>query len=131
MLMDRSRAGATPMDNEMKKIQKRGGREGTEALPTEGTGPAETRRVLSTDETRVGADGSTMRQPDERDQSADQQATVPRRSMKQAHDDVQSGQQDTDCRNRVAEILPETPKTSRNFDSANKTDTAPRVAEKK
>ena len=53
MLMDRSRAGATPMDNEMKKIQKRAAAR-EEALPTDGTGPAETRRVLSTDETRVG-----------------------------------------------------------------------------
>ncbi|MGZ8993215.1 MAG: hypothetical protein ACXW16_04295 [Burkholderiaceae bacterium] len=72
-----------------------------------------------------------MRQPDERDQSADQQATPPRKVMKQAHDDVQSGQQDTDCRNRVAEILPDTPKTPGNFDAANKADTAPRVTEKK
>ena len=115
----------------MKKIQKQSSQKSPEGLSAEATGQAQTRRVLSTDETNVGADGSTMRQPDERDQSADQQATLPRRSMKQAHDDVQSGQQDTDCRNRVAEILPETPKTSRNFDSANKTDTAPRVVEKK
>ena len=39
----------------------------------------------------------------------------PRGVMKQAHDDMQSGQQDTDCRNRVAEVLPDTPKTPRNF----------------
>ncbi len=66
-----------------------------------------TRRALSTDEKGVGPDGATLRQPDERDQSADQQATPPRKAMKQAHDDVQSGQQDTDCRNRVADVLPE------------------------
>jgi len=51
--------------------------------------------------------------------------------MKQAHDDVQSGQQDTDCRNHVAEVLPDTPKTPRNFDAADKADTAPRGAERK
>jgi len=87
--------------------------------------------VLSTDEKGVSPDGATLRQPDERDQSADQQATPPRKAMKQAHDDVQSGQQDTDCRNRVADILPDTPKTSRNFDAASKADTAPHVAKKK
>ena len=115
----------------MKKIQKLSNRKPAEATPAESTGAAETRRVLSTDEKRVGADGSTMRQPDERDQSADQQATSPRSDMKQAHDDLQSGQQDTDCRNRVPEILPDTPKTSGNFDAADRTETAPRVAEKK
>ena len=87
--------------------------------------------MLSTDEKGVSPDGATLRQPDERDQSADQQATPPRKAMKQAHDDVQSGQQDTDCRNRVADILPDTPKTSRNFDAASKADTAPHVAKKK
>ena len=75
---------------------------------------------MSTDEKGVGPDCATLRQPDERDQSADQQETPPRKAMKQAHDDVQSGQQDTDCRNRVADILPDTPKTSRNFDAASK-----------
>ena len=115
----------------MKKIQTTRDGKQRGASPTESTGPAGTRRVLSTDEKSVSPDGSTMRQPDERDQSADQQVTAPRRAMKQAHDDVQSGQQDTDCRNRVAEILPETPKTSRNFDSADKADTAPHFTKKK
>ena len=129
--MHRCAATGTPMDTKVKKIQNLSSPKPDEAMPTRSTSSTETRRVLSTDETRVGADGSTMRQPDERDQSADQQTTSPRRAMKQAHDDLQSGQQDTDCRNRVPEILPDTPKTSRNFDTANKTDTAPRVAEKK
>jgi hypothetical protein len=47
--------------------------------------------------------------------------------MKQAHDDVQSGQQDTDCRNRVAEVLPGTPKTPQNFNEAAEADGAGRV----
>jgi hypothetical protein len=66
-------------------------------------------------------------QPDERDESADQQGTAPREVMKQAHDDVQSGQQDTDCRNRVAEVLPDTPKTPQNFNEADEADGAGRV----
>lgn len=109
------------MTREVKKLQQSVRRERS-------TG---TQRVLSTDEKGVDAGDSKMRQPDERDQSADQQGTAPRNTMKQAHDDVQSGQQDTDCRNRVAEILPDVPKTSRNFDAADKEDAAPHVAETK
>jgi hypothetical protein len=86
-----------------------------------------TKRVLSTDERRPSPNESTLRQPDERDESADQQGTAPRDVMKQAHDDVQSGQQDTDCRNRVAEVLPGTPKTPQNFSEADEADGARRV----
>ncbi len=113
----------------MKKIQKPSDDQ-AEAAPAGSIAFTGTRRVLSSDEKRVSPDGSTLRRPDERDESADQQ-TPPRKVIKQAHDDEQSGQQDTDCRNRVAEILPDTPKTSRNFESADKADTAPHVAEKK
>ena len=74
-----------------------------------------TRRVLSTDERATSHSESTLRQPDERDESADQQKTEPHDVMRQAHDDMQSGQQDTDCRNRVAEVLSDAPKTPRNF----------------
>ena len=100
-------------------------------LPKHTTASTGTRRVLSTDEQRATPAEPTLRQPDERDQSADQQATPPRKVMKQAHDDVQSGQQDTDCRNRVADVLPDIPKTARNFDEADKADTAPRSGKKK
>ncbi len=76
-----------------------------------------TKQVLATDDKT--ADGQKgLRQPNERDESADQQATKPRGLIKQAHDDVQSGQQDTDCRNKVADVLPEVPKTPRNFDKS-------------
>ncbi len=119
------------MEKEMKKIQKPPRGESAKGSPAETTAFTGTRRVLSTDEKGLSPDGSTLRQPDERDQSADQQATAPREVMKQAHDDVQSGQQDTDCRNRVADTLPDTPKTPRNFDAAEKLDTAPNVAKKK
>ena len=131
MRLDHCEAGAREWGREMKKIQKPHRGESAKASPAETTASTGTRRVLSTDEKGVGPDGATLRQPDERDQSADQQATPPRKAMKQAHDDVQSGQQDTDCRNRVADILPDTPKTSRNFDAASKADTAPHVAKKK
>ena len=89
-----------------------------------------TRRVLSTDERGPSPGESTLRQPDERDESADQQGTAPREVMKQAHDDVQSGQQDTDCRNRVAEVLPDTPKTPQNFNEADEADGARRLEKK-
>jgi len=115
----------------MKKIQKPIHGKSAEKSPAETTASTGTRRVLSTDEKGISPDGSTMRQPDERDQSADQQKTLPHKAMKQAHDDVQSGQQDTDCRNRVADILPDAPKTPRNFDAADKADTAPHVVRKK
>lgn len=39
------------------------------------------------------------RQPHEHDESSDSQAGTPRDIIKQAHDDIVSGQQDTDLRN--------------------------------
>lgn len=43
--------------------------------------------------------------PHERDESAPEQPSAPRPVIEQAFDDVQSGQQDTDCRNRSGQIL--------------------------
>ena len=100
---------------------------GAKQSPNTVTAFTGTRRVLSTDERGRSPSESTLRQPDERDESADQQGTAPRKVMKQAHDDVQSGQQDTDCRNRVAEVLPDTPKTPQNFNEAAEADGAGRV----
>ena len=40
----------------------------------------------------------TPRLPHERDESGDSQSTPPRKKMKQAHDDIASGQVDTDLR---------------------------------
>ena len=85
---------------------------------------AGTKRELATDD--PAATPRELRQPHERDESADQQLSGTRRVMKQAHDDLESGQQDTDARNRVAEILPNTPKTPQNFDESDPVDTAPR-----
>ena len=84
---------------------------------------AGTKRVLATDDSTATL--RELRQPNERDESADEQLTTPRRVIKQAHDDLQSGQQDTDARNRVAEVLPNVPKTPQNFDQSNPLDTAP------
>ncbi len=86
-----------------------------------------TTRVLSTDERGPSSSESTLRQPHERDEAADQQGTAPRDVIKQAHDDVQSGQQDTDCRNRVAEVLPDMPKTPQSFNEAGGTDRTRRM----
>ena len=89
---------------------------------------AGTQRTLATDD--VAATSRELRQPNERDESADEQLTTPRRVIKQAHDDLQSGQQDTDARNRVAEVLPNVPKTPQNFDQSNPLDAAPGTKKK-
>ena len=89
---------------------------------------AGTKRKLATDD--PSATPRQLRQPNERDESADQQLTGTRRVIKQAHDDLQSGQQDTDARNRVAEVLPNVPKTPQNFDESDPVDTAPRSKKK-
>ncbi len=89
---------------------------------------AGTKRVLATDD--PAATPRQLRQPNERDESADQQLSGTRRVIKQAHDDLQSGQQDTDARNRVAEVLPDVPKTPENFDESDPVDTAPRSKKK-
>ncbi len=98
---------------------------------TSGGGSSQgTKRVLATDE-GAGSPGEThMRRPDERDESADAQATRPRAVMKQAHADLQSGQQDTDARNRVAEVLPSEPKTPQNFERSDQVDQEPLVEKK-
>ncbi|HZA97116.1 MAG TPA: hypothetical protein VE421_13345 [Burkholderiaceae bacterium] len=85
---------------------------------------AGTKRRLATDD--PAATPRQLRQPHERDESADDQLTGTRRVIKQAHDDLQSGQQDTDARNRIPEILPNVPKTPQNFDESDPVDTAPR-----
>lgn len=59
-----------------------------------------TRETLSTDERKPAP-----RQPNERDESADSQASEPRPVIRQAHDDVVSGQRDTDCRNSAVEVV--------------------------
>ncbi len=46
-----------------------------------------------------------LAQPNERDESAPEPPNAPRPLIKQAFDDVQSGQQDTDCRNQSAQVL--------------------------
>ena len=89
---------------------------------------AGTKRVLATDDAAVTP--RRLRQPNERDESADQQLSGTRRVIKQAHDDLRSGQQDTDARNRVAEVLPDVPKTPQNFDASDPVDTAPRSKKK-
>jgi hypothetical protein len=43
-------------------------------------------------------DGATPRMPHERDESEDSQASAPRRDIKQAYEDLQNGQVDTDLR---------------------------------
>ncbi|HYM47591.1 MAG TPA: hypothetical protein VES91_03855 [Burkholderiaceae bacterium] len=51
-----------------------------------------------------------MRQADERAESA-RSLGKPRAVIKQAHDDIVSGQEDTDCRVHAAEVLDAASKT--------------------
>ena len=52
-----------------------------------------------------------MRMPHERDESEDSQSSGPRDDMKQAFDDIESGQVDTDFREQrgVEEVVNKTP----------------------
>lgn len=63
-----------------------------------------TRGALSTDDKPVDA-VQPLRQPNERDESADSHSSAPRSVIKRAHDDIAQGQQDTDCRNQSAQII--------------------------
>jgi hypothetical protein len=67
-----------------------------------------TRETLSTDEQKPAP-----RQPNERDASADSQASAPRPVIQRAHDDVTEGQMDTDCRNSAVEIVEKNDATRR------------------
>lgn len=60
-----------------------------------------TRQTRSTDEQPVPT------QPNERDESAAAQQSAPRPVIQQAARDLQQGLEDTDCRNRVAEVVPD------------------------
>ena len=75
-------------------------RPGKRANGTRDGRSAGTRETLSTDEDKPAA-----RQPNERDESAESQASAPRDVIQRAHDDVTGGQMDTDCRNKAVEIV--------------------------
>jgi len=72
-------------------------------------GQSGTRRSLLTDEHPAHPD-QPMRQPNERDESADQHSTAPRDVIKQAHADLENGQMDTDCRNNAPTVIDQTVK---------------------
>jgi len=52
-------------------------------------------------------------QPNERDESAAAQESAPRPVIQQAARDLQQGLEDTDCRNRVAEVVPDATSSKR------------------
>ena len=60
----------------------------------------DTRPTLATDE-----QSTAPRQPNERDESPDPQASAPRDVMRQAASDIERGLKDTDCRNSAGEIV--------------------------
>lgn len=78
---------------------------------SESRAQTETRRSPSTDQS-AGTD--PLRQPHERDETADRTPSAPHQVIKQAHDDVQSGKKDTDCRNQTTEVLDRASKRSSN-----------------
>lgn len=68
--------------------------------------PRPGKRSVGTRSTRADDEQKPApRQPNEHDESADSQASGPRRVIRQAHDDLAAGLQDTDCRNRAKEIV--------------------------
>jgi len=62
----------------------------------------DTRSTLATDE-----QSTAPRQPNERDESSDSQASAPRDVMRQAASDIERGLEDTDCGNSADEIVRE------------------------
>ncbi len=58
-----------------------------------------------TKQTRATDGQSALQQPNERDESAEAQHGEQRRVIQQAATDLQRGLEDTDCRNRAAEII--------------------------
>lgn len=60
-----------------------------------------TRQTLAT------SDKPAPRQPNERDESSDAHDDRPRPRIEQAARDLKNGLEDTDCRNRVGEVVPE------------------------
>lgn len=66
-----------------------------------------TRQTRSTDEQPA------PQQPNERDESAEAQESGPRPVIEQAARDLQQGLEDTDCRNRVAEVVPDATSSKR------------------
>jgi hypothetical protein len=68
--------------------------------------PRAGKRLVGTRAKLVTDEHPSPRQPNERDESADSQAGGPRPIIRKAsYDDLAAGLQDTDLRNRAAEII--------------------------
>lgn len=69
----------------------------------------ETRQTLATDEQAAPRQPplATLQSPNERDTSAQAQHGPTRPIIRQAAKDVADGLEDTDCRGRVSEVVPE------------------------
>jgi hypothetical protein len=67
--------------------------------------PRAGKRLVGTRAKLVTDEHPSPRQPNERDESADSQAGGPRPIIRKAYDDSAAGLQDTDLRNRAAEII--------------------------
>lgn len=82
------------------------GRSNSDAKAQPSTGQRAPRRARAN-----AGDDSAPRLPHERDESNDSHTTKPRRVLKQAHDDIAQGQQDTDRRGMPGYEKPENRRT--------------------
>ena len=70
--------------------------------------PSGGRRLISSDQQSTSTH-DPLPQPNNRDETADQPSNAPREVIKQAHDDAESGKEDTDGFNEAAQVLNRTP----------------------
>ena len=70
--------------------------------------PSGGRRSLSSDQQSTSTHDPLL-QPNDRDETAVQPSNAPREVIEQAHDDAESGKEDTDRRHQTAQVLNRTP----------------------
>ena len=73
-----------------------------------GAAPSGGRRSLSSDQQSTNTHDPLL-QPNHRDKTADQPSNAPREVIEQAHDDAESGKEDTDRRHQTAQGSNRTP----------------------
>ena len=69
-----------------------------------GAAPSGGRRSLSSDQQSTNTHDPLL-QPSDRDKTAAQQSNAPREVIEQAHDDAESGKEDTDRRRQTAQVF--------------------------
>ena len=72
-----------------------------------GAAPSGGRRSLSSDQQSTNTHDPLR--PNDHDETAVQPSNARREVIEQAHDDAESGKEDTDCRHQTAQVLNRTP----------------------